>query len=368
MKRNTKISSFFSKKVKTNTTNEEIEVIADDAKSDHASSTSSDTDTESQSIYPSYWPTETWLHKIKENPWLFVSKTYLGSKICKQVGSLGVNKLKGLKISVEWSNNKITCYGDTVNKKRQSVRKKMHEHEHSLAHLKCVSILSKANDNDVQNSMGKLQHLNDQNTCRIFRSVYALMKANRPLTDLPWLVDLQVLNGISMGRLLQSEKSFAEIANHIADEMRINIIKVIKEGECKIGIMIDESTTISKKTALSICLRAVLPNSKEANSIFLKFVELPDTTATTIVDTLLCELNTAGLDYEYLKMHLVSFATDGASNMLGKKNGVASIVSQKFPSVILWHCSNHRLELAVHDVVEEMHEVILFIIILFINY
>ena len=35
--------------------------------------------------------------------------------------------------------------------------------------------------------------------------------------------------------------------------------------------------------------------------------------------------------------------------MLGTKSGVEKLLKDKFPEIILWHCLNHRLELAVEN-------------------
>jgi hypothetical protein len=43
--------------------------------------------------------------------------------------------------------------------------------------------------------------------------------------------------------------------------------------------------------------------------------------------------------------NLVSFTADGASNMLGRKKGVATLLVEMFPDVLVWHCCNHQLEL-----------------------
>jgi hypothetical protein len=37
--------------------------------------------------------------------------------------------------------------------------------------------------------------------------------------------------------------------------------------------------------------------------------------------------------------------------VFGSRNGVKKLLKEKFPSVIVWHFANHRLELAVHDAV-----------------
>jgi hypothetical protein len=43
--------------------------------------------------------------------------------------------------------------------------------------------------------------------------------------------------------------------------------------------------------------------------------------------------------------------------MLGRKNGVAVGLQKIFPNLIIWHCANHRLELAVHDTRNEVQGV-----------
>ena len=56
---------------------------------------------------------------------------------------------------------------------------------------------------------------------------------------------------------------------------------------------------------------------------------------------------------DYFKRYLVSLACDGAAVMLGCKSGVKKLLSERFPSIIVWHCANHRLELAVGDAVKK---------------
>jgi hypothetical protein len=43
--------------------------------------------------------------------------------------------------------------------------------------------------------------------------------------------------------------------------------------------------------------------------------------------------------------------------MLGRHAGIARHLVENYPNPILWHCSNHRLEIAVNDVVREMSAV-----------
>ena len=59
----------------------------------------------------------------------------------------------------------------------------------------------------------------------------------------------------------------------------------------------------------------------------------------------------------FLNSHLVSLTSDGAAVMLGKNNSVGALFEEKFPSLIVWHCSNHRLELSVTDKVRSLSEI-----------
>ena len=65
--------------------------------------------------------------------------------------------------------------------------------------------------------------------------------------------------------------------------------------------------------------------------------------ADKIVDCLLKN----GYSIKLLQEVIIGFCSDGASVMLRTKSGVGKLLKDKFPGIILWHCLNHRLELAV---------------------
>jgi hypothetical protein len=46
--------------------------------------------------------------------------------------------------------------------------------------------------------------------------------------------------------------------------------------------------------------------------------------------------------------------SDGASNMLGRLSGVGVQLQSMYPNILIWHCCNHRLELAVSDTLKEV--------------
>jgi hypothetical protein len=47
---------------------------------------------------------------------------------------------------------------------------------------------------------------------------------------------------------------------------------------------------------------------------------------------------------------LVGFGSDGASNMMGCKKGLVTLIQAEYPEVLGVHCIAHRLELAFKDV------------------
>jgi hypothetical protein len=88
-------------------------------------------------------------------------------------------------------------------------------------------------------------------------------------------------------------------------------------------------------------------------NLFIDLIELDDvTTVTGIFSSLICHLKYIGMTEEYLNDYLVSVACDGAAVMFGSRGGVKKLLKEKLPSIIVWHCANHRQDLAVHDAVK----------------
>ncbi|VVC39093.1 Hypothetical protein CINCED_3A014755 [Cinara cedri] len=124
--------------------------------------------------------------------------------------------------------------------------------------------------------------------------------------------------------------------------------KLIEEKDCQIN----KATHSIFRTAYYIAKynrpfddHLKLVQLKELNDL----VELKNQTAENIVSQLINCLHTSLLDENYLQQHWVSFVSDGASILLGKKNGVAKKLTDKYPLIFSWHCMNHRSELAVND-------------------
>jgi len=114
------------------------------------------------------------------------------------------------------------------------------------------------------------------------------------------------------------------------------------------GIMIDESTDISV-TGLLVVFATFLKDGVSA-SVFLGLLKIPDDKkdARIIFDVLLTSLKQWGLDLE----RFVGFGSDGATVMLGCRNGVAAKLKKKVnPFKLFVHCVAHRTNLASLDAV-----------------
>uniref|UniRef100_A0A3P9BKF5 HAT C-terminal dimerisation domain-containing protein n=1 Tax=Maylandia zebra TaxID=106582 RepID=A0A3P9BKF5_9CICH len=283
--------------------------------------------------------------------WLISRNQKLGCSVCSQVCAR-VDMQQGQRVSQEWSGCLISSFGRDKAAQQNSPRKKIKEHRDSIYHKKAVEIKEKATQNTMQKHTEDMRKADYASTCNVFRTAYKIGKHGRPFTDMPIDVQLQVLNGVKMGRVLHSNNSCANILDHIAAEMKKKVVNDIVMNERKLCVLIDESTTISGKSVLVVCLRSAI-SSENPDTIFFELIELQGTTAKDITEALLGCLHNNGFDPHYLQEHLLAFACDGASVMLGRKAGVAAQLCSKFPYLFVWRL-NHRLELAVCDVLKEV--------------
>ncbi|XP_056127435.1 E3 SUMO-protein ligase KIAA1586-like [Rhinichthys klamathensis goyatoka] len=139
--------------------------------------------------------------------------------------------------------------------------------------------------------------------------------------------------------------------------MQSKIINSIIASSSKLAVLIDEASSLSHKAVMTVSVKASVQEEESPEFIFHELVELDNQRADGIVEGLLTCLTNAGFTEEWFLENWVAFVTDGASVMLGKKSGVATRLTLKFPKLFSWHCMNHRLELAVSDAIDEVNSV-----------
>ena len=149
-----------------------------------------------------------------------------------------------------------------------------------------------------------------------------------------------------MGRVLHSKTVAVDIIEHISSHRKKKILTKIIESRRKINVLADKSTRVGDKSTLIVFLRASIDGKAAPINFPLDLVELESLCASHIADKIVDCLFKNGYSIELLQEVIIGFCSDGASVMLGTKSGVRKLLKDKFPD-IMWHCLNHRLELAV---------------------
>ena len=278
---------------------------------------------------------------------MYASDGKVGCTPCHEVNNLGVRASRGVNISTQWADGNVTFYGSTRTVQLSSLRKKICEHRNSKAHQDAINILETAKKDVLLNLNAQSEQSAFQSTALVFRTAYYVAKNSKPFTDFEKLINLQQANSIDMGRVLHSKTVAVDIIEHISSHMKKKTLTKIIESRSKINVLADESTRVGDKSTLIVFLRASI-NGKAAPITFpLDLVELESLCASHIADKIVDCLLKNGYSIELLQEVIIGFCSDGASVMLGTKSGVGKLLKDKFPDIILWHCLNHRLELAV---------------------
>ena len=232
------------------------------------------------------------------------------------------------------------------------MRKKITEHKSSKSHDEAAKLLTQQKSEMLLGSMQKQHQQHHASTKVVFNTAYYTAKNNKPYTDHPSLLDLQKINGVSVGNVLHSNVTCAAICDFIAEEMRSRLVAEMIGQRGPICILIDEGTTVSKKSAIVVYIRTMMGDDEPPTTFFFDLVELDGCDAASITSSLLQCLHKHGLNDDFLAECFTSFCSDGASVMLGKKGGVFAKLKETYPRLVGWHCLNHRLELAVSDAVK----------------
>ncbi|KAJ3586320.1 hypothetical protein NHX12_012720 [Muraenolepis orangiensis] len=142
------------------------------------------------------------------------------------------------------------------------------------------------------------------------------------------------------------------VTYHTLQRMKKELLKKIIETKSKIAVLADESTSVGHKSTLIVFLKASVDGDMEPIAFPLDLVELDSMSAAHIKEQIMGCLLKNGFTVELLREILIGFCSDGASVMLGVKSGVGKLLQDDFPGIILWHCLNHRLELAVDQALD----------------
>ena len=149
-------------------------------------------------------------------------------------------------------------------------------------------------------------------------------------------------------RLNQGSQKFThhDVQNELLDIMAKQVLSKKLEAIRKgfYSIMCDEGTDCSNLEHLSFNTR-IVDDELEVHEDFLGFYEIESIKSDTIVSAIKDMLLRFNLSLDLCRGQIY----DGASNMVGKKSGVATQISKIQPKALLTHCYGHSLSLAIKD-------------------
>ncbi|XP_008179532.1 zinc finger MYM-type protein 1-like [Acyrthosiphon pisum] len=141
-----------------------------------------------------------------------------------------------------------------------------------------------------------------------------------------------------------SAKIQNEIISSAGDILLEKIVKEVNSAKC-FSVLADETTDISVKEQLALCVRYVVGSDENVFVCerFLKYIEIHSLTGKDIASTIVNGLNSCGIDCS----NMYGQGYDGASNMSGRFKGTQKIVRETCPKALYVHCAAHSLNLAV---------------------
>ena len=181
-----------------------------------------------------------------------------------------------------------------------------------------------------------------------FMSLYWQVQHGIAYRNFPSMLKMMRTIGLEKLEHFQHESlwSVRGILTTMGRVIKEKITKAANEAKCY-GLMVDNVTDIQVKEQNIIFIQYV-----ENANVQIRFLAVKDLmedaaspNAKTITDNIKEELAKDDLDVQ----KFLSLASDGASVMVGKNNGVAALLKRENPRLVNVHCICHRLALACGD-------------------
>lgn len=189
---------------------------------------------------------------------------------------------------------------------------------------------------------------------KAFSTAYFLMKRFIPNSNfLPLIEVMEQSIGQTDLKYFQhrSQGSSREIFLTIGETMKEQILEKVRDSG-PYGLMTDEATDISVKALTFI--QFFDGSSGKIETAFLSVQDVLEkhdgANSVAIFETLMHELEASNLDVR----HMMGFASDGATVMTGKNNGVAARLKALNERLVSVHCVCHRLALACTDTLDAL--------------
>ena len=138
-----------------------------------------------------------------------------------------------------------------------------------------------------------------------------------------------------------------ELLQIIADLIRERIINYVRASGWY-GIILDETSDISRTEQVSLCLSFALNGTKK--EAFIDFYSTKSTEGEVLYELVKSAITELNLDLK----NIVGKAFDGAANMNGVHKGLSTRMEECSPLGIYVHCYGHVLNLALQDTMTQI--------------
>ena len=241
---------------------------------------------------------------------------------------------------------------DIFNEK-PSVRYKttaINEHAQSQKHSAAISCEMMNRVSVFQKELDERQKVNDDILYKVFYSIYWLAKegiANRKAAGLFTLLEKL---GVSDLKYFdhRSPASVREMFSTLGCALKEKVVKRAKTAGC-FGLLVDDVSDISVMEQMITFIQFYDEDSSEVTVEFLSVDNLLEkndsANATAMFETITSNLQACTLSTK----KLIGLATDGASVMVGRKNGLAAKLKEVNHRLVSVHCICHNLALACTD-------------------
>ena len=164
--------------------------------------------------------------------------------------------------------------------------------------------------------------------------------------DISWLGDM-LDSQLGVHHQWTASSIQNELLKIMADQTLELILTDVRASEY-FAVIMDETSDISRKEQVSLCLSYLLEGEKK--EAFVGFFGTNSTSGEDLYN-LLCE---AMKQFDLDMKNIVAECFDGASNMCGEYKGVATRMLETSPLSIYIHCYGHIINLALKDTLENV--------------
>ena len=241
---------------------------------------------------------------------------------------------------------------DVFNEK-PSVRYKttaINEHGQSRKHSAAISCEMMNRVSVFQKELDERQKVNDSVLFKVFYSIYWLAKegiANKKAAGLLSLLEKLGVNDLKYFDH-RSPASVREMFSTLGCAVKENVVTRAKTAGC-FGLLVNDVSDISVMEQMITFIQFYDKDSSEVTVEFLSVDNLLEkhdsANAVAMFHTIQSNLQACTLATD----KLIGLATDGASVMVGRKNGLGAKLKDVNPRLISVHCVCHKLALACTD-------------------